>query len=816
MKSSKNIFFLLILVCFTGLGIDRNAEALTDRPKVGLVLSGGGARGFAHISILKMIDSLEIPVDYIAGTSMGGIMGALYAVGYSGAEIEDIVLSTDWQEIFTDNPPRNKLPFFQKKDMGKYQIEFGMQGLRPQLPSGLIFGQKISLLFSSLTFPYEHITDFTQLPIPYHCVAVNIETGKEIILKHGSLAKAMRSTMAIPSAFSPIQWGDSLLVDGGMVNNMPVDVVKSMGADLVVAVDVGVPMRRKQNLNSAIAVLEQSIAMLGINKWEENKEASDIYIHPDLIGFGVGDFDNIKISQIIKRGALAAKETRAQLSELKQEYQLVRMTDTESCPVFPEQQRLHSIQIVGYKSVSFQTLYHELGFRPGDIFNCPLLEEKLEQLKSSFDFESIRYELIPESETTVKLVVRVTEKVKPIIHGISITGNENLPFYTIYQLLGIAPGDALDINELNRRIMTTYGLGYFENIRYSIEPREKHQVHLNLTVKELKKRKLRFGFRYDSRYKLVGMLGIQGMNTFLPGLRYEHELQFGGLTHYRFKTYYPSQTLNLPVYPFLRFEAQDVPVGVFDLFTGDQAFEYDTKNIELAGGFGLLIGKMLNLEVEYQQEQINIKPRVAFGDPRAFPSWNERLRTLRASLVLDRLDNRLVPTNGVYLSAIYENSMEKLNTELPYELYEVYAELYYTLLKRHTFRFYGFSGRGDNTPIYKMSNQGHPSTFVGMQYGQFIASEMNILRLDYRLRFSSGLHLKLIANTAFDILQESQFYRIETDVIYGVGAGVTLVSPVGPFDIIWSRGHRGFGGHSEKQNVFYFQFGTDMERFLFQ
>lgn len=180
-----------------------------------MILSGGGALGFAHIPTLKILDSLEIPIDYIAGTSMGGIAGALYSIGYSGIELEHLVKSVDWLELFSDKPNRDLIPYFLKKDDGKYQFSFGIEGNNILPPSGLIRGQKISLLLSKLTYAYEKVPDFDHLPIPYRCTAIDLITGNEVILKDGSLAKTMRSTMAIPTAFYPVAWGDSLLIDGG-------------------------------------------------------------------------------------------------------------------------------------------------------------------------------------------------------------------------------------------------------------------------------------------------------------------------------------------------------------------------------------------------------------------------------------------------------------------------------------------------------------------------------------------------------------------------------------------------------------------------
>ena len=179
-KLKTGIAFLLLMTAAL------SAEEF-QRPKIGLVLSGGGARGFAHIGVLKMLDSLEIPVDMIAGTSMGGIMGTLYAIGHSGMELEVLSTGTDWQEIFTDKPPRSQMPYLQKEQTGRYQMVFGIRGMKPAAPSGLIFGQKLNLLFSSLTFPYEQVERFDKLPCPIRCVAVDLVTGNQVVLDRGSL-----------------------------------------------------------------------------------------------------------------------------------------------------------------------------------------------------------------------------------------------------------------------------------------------------------------------------------------------------------------------------------------------------------------------------------------------------------------------------------------------------------------------------------------------------------------------------------------------------------------------------------------------------
>ncbi len=386
MKRFLIISLILVFICpLIIFGGERN------RPTIGLVLSGGGAKGFAHIGTLKMLDSLQIPIDYIVGTSMGGIAGALYAIGYNGHDLENLVQRSDWKEIFSDKPQRTELPYFVRKETGKYQLVFGIKGVKPVTPSGLIYGQKVSLLFSSLTFPYENITDFDKLPIPFRCVAVDLVTGHQVVLKSGSLAKAMRATMAIPTVFSPVEWGDSLLIDGGFSNNLPINVVKKMGADIVIAVDVESPLKKRKRLNTALSILEQTIGLLGLEQRQKNVKLADIHIRPDLTGFSTGDFDNDKIKKIVQRGIVAAQKNINQFITLKEKYQLLRMEDATNFDLANNHPRIYDLQITGHTAIPFSYIYKQLNIKPGDRLDISIMKSRIAEMKASGYFESIEY-----------------------------------------------------------------------------------------------------------------------------------------------------------------------------------------------------------------------------------------------------------------------------------------------------------------------------------------------------------------------------------------------------------------------------------------
>lgn len=799
------------VVLFSLLALVQSAVAATntpiERPKIGLVLSGGGAKGFAHVGVLKLLDSLQIPIDYIAGTSMGGIAGALYAIGYTGFDLEQLAHRDDWQTIFSDRPPRPDLPFFQKEQTGRYQLEFGIKGVKPVSPTGLIFGQKVSLLFLSLTFPYEKVSDFDHLPIPFRCVAVDLVTGNQVVLKSGSLAKAMRSTMAIPTVFSPVAWGDSLLVDGGLINNLPVDVVKEMGADIVIAVDVQSPLLERKKLTSALAVLEQTVSLVGIDRVKENRKQVDILIRPQIDEFSAADFDADKINAILQRGDEAAQRSVGELVALKNKYQLKRIDDSNYLRSLLGSTRINSIQILGQISVPFESLRTQLNLRINDIFDAAALTKRIAELRASGRFESIEYEVVPLSENFVNLYIRVKEKQLPVINRIAILDNRNLPFSFLYRLLGFKPGDKLDLDRLNRRIMEMYGLGYFELITYEIEPATEDHVNLTVRVTELPFRRLRVGLRYDDRHRLVAAVSLQATNFLISGLRLENELQFAGLFRFRFKARYPSRALNLPIYPFARVEAKDIPTDIFEQ-NGRRVAEYKDRSLGIAVGVGLLLAKSLNTEIEYHYEAMNVKPNIAFPDPVMFPSWREQLRRIQANLNIDLLDDVLLPRSGYQLRIGYEGAFPELRSEVHYNLLQAALNLYATFQRRHTFRVFAFSGMSWNDlPLYKFLNLGRPETFVGMEYDQLFASQLSILRFDYRYEFKKDIFFKLIGNGAFspEYKREGVIYKLHH--LYGVGAGIVLISPVGPIEIIVSRGDKNYIGPHKLQNVMYVTLG---------
>ncbi|MCK5453798.1 MAG: patatin-like phospholipase family protein, partial [Calditrichia bacterium] len=360
-----------------------------------------GARGIAHIGVLRVLDSLQVPIDYIVGTSMGSIVGGLYALGYSVGELDSLARSLDWPVLFSDTPQRKNLSYLEKWDTERFQLTLTMEKFKIKAPTGLISGQKVSQLLNKLTVSYSETADFDQLPIPFRCVAADLISGNEVVLRQGYLAKAIRASMSVPSIFTPVDWGDSLLVDGGIINNLPVDVVQKMGAEFIIAVNVGTPLKPRDEIDNVVDVLMQSFGVAARKKEEENLKKADLIITPDLQGYSISDFVNSKIAPMIEKGILAANLHLPELNALSRS-EGVDEGNLGSQPAF-ESGIVYGVQISGNENLSFGFIYQLLGLQPGQYFDTAILEKRITYLYSLGYFQKIDYRLEKEKTNFYRL-----------------------------------------------------------------------------------------------------------------------------------------------------------------------------------------------------------------------------------------------------------------------------------------------------------------------------------------------------------------------------------------------------------------------------
>ncbi|MFO7306101.1 MAG: patatin-like phospholipase family protein [Gammaproteobacteria bacterium] len=373
--------------------------AQETRPRVGLVLSGGGARGAAHVGVLKVLDEMRVPVDAIAGTSMGAVVGGLYAAGMSGSEIERLIRSLNWQDAFQDRPPREELGFRRKQDDRNFLVRYAL-GVTDQgfvLPRGLIQGQKLEQLLRRATLGVAEIQDFDQLPIPFRAIATDLETGELVLMDSGDLVSAMRASMSAPGVFAPVQRDDRLLVDGGLVDNLPVDAARSMGVDVLIVVDVSFPLYAREELKSPLEVTNQAFAILIRSRTLEQRAkltSADILIDPPLGRFTSADFARVpRAIRAGEEGARKAREALAKLAVSEQEWEAY-VAARKPRPV-----ETRTIEFVRADEGSreydalVQATMQDL---VGRTFDKDIIARKLSSLYALDRFESIDYTLVQE------------------------------------------------------------------------------------------------------------------------------------------------------------------------------------------------------------------------------------------------------------------------------------------------------------------------------------------------------------------------------------------------------------------------------------
>ncbi len=388
---------LIILMLLMAPGVPSYAGEGQERPKIGLALSGGGARGGAHVGVLQALEKLNVPIDYIAGTSMGAIIGGIYAAGYSADEIERVLREMDWTTAMSDRPPRREQTM-RKKDLDAqflvpYRIGFNKGGV--QLPLGMIEGQHLDQVLHRILLPAQGISDFDQLPIPFRAVATDLVTGEEVVLSSGSLTDALRASMSVPGAFAPVQLDGRKLVDGGMANNLPISVVRAMGADIIIAVDISTPLLTGEQLTSVVKVAEQLTSFLTRKNTEEQMASlgpDDILLIPELEGVGAADFENA--DEIVQKGLETAMSRQEDLAFLSAPRAL---NPAERPPVLGQPLPAYLVQFITINNGSVlddDLIRSQLGLEPGKPLDISELEKAVDRVYGLDVFESVTYNLI--------------------------------------------------------------------------------------------------------------------------------------------------------------------------------------------------------------------------------------------------------------------------------------------------------------------------------------------------------------------------------------------------------------------------------------
>ncbi len=398
----RKILFIVFLIISA---FAFSQEQKTQDLKVGLVLSGGGAKGLAHIGALKVIEDSGVRIDYIGGTSMGAIIGALYASGYSAKQLDSIFRETDFSTLIQDNIHRRSKTFYEKQVSEKYALVLPFENFRIGLPSGLSKGQNVYNLISKLTGHVSDVSDFSKLPIPFFCIATNVETGEEVILDHGFLPQAVTASGALPSILSPVVINDTVMIDGGVVNNYPIREVRAKGMDRIIGVDVQDSLKSRDHLQSAFRILVQINNYKTIRDMVEKRGETDVYIHPDIRDFSVVSF--VEGRKIIDSGEESAESFREELEQIARQQKPVEREKV----AFRKLDTIYisEVAIEGNQKYTRSFILGKLKLRAPTKLSYADFSEGINNLSATGNFQSINYKFIGDQSKNSKLLVNVRE-----------------------------------------------------------------------------------------------------------------------------------------------------------------------------------------------------------------------------------------------------------------------------------------------------------------------------------------------------------------------------------------------------------------------
>lgn len=464
--------------------------------KVGLVLSGGGAKGLAHIGALKTIDSLGVKIDYVAGTSMGAIIGGLYASGYSGKQIDSIFKRVDFDELISDNLPRYAKTFYERDNSEKYAIVLPFDNFKVQIPSAISKGQNVFNLFSKLLLHVSDIHDFENLPIPFFCIATNIETGEPVLLDSGSLPQAIAASGALPSVFQPVIINNKILIDGGVVNNYPIDELRAKGMNLIIGVDVQDALVERNELNSAPDILLQISNFRTIDVMKDKVKKTDIYIKPDVKNFNVVSFQYGK--QIIENGRLATIDKKdtlniVALNQSKSSHEKVKIITVDSLPI-------KKIDINGNKKYTRSYVLGKLKLKPNETISYDQFNKGINNIVATHNFDSFLYDFEPNNEG-YDLIVNLKESANKTFLKFGVHYDD---LYKSAALINLTQKQILFKNDL-----ASFDMVLGDNVRYNFEYYVDKGFYWSIGVKS----------RYNTFHKNVnaslllddGQLGIVGL-----------------------------------------------------------------------------------------------------------------------------------------------------------------------------------------------------------------------------------------------------------------------------------------------------------------
>ena len=776
----KKKYLIILIILISSLLPNKKKE-------IALVLSGGGAKGMAQIPVIELIDSLSIPIDYVVGTSIGSINGAMYAMGYSSEEIKYFAYETDWDFIFSNKKQRSNLFYFQKNDLDKYQIEFRLNGIKPIAPIALANGHSSYMNLNNKTKNYEHISSFDELTIPFRCNAVNLLNGKEIIFDNGSLSNALRASSSIPSVFTPVIHDSLLLVDGGVINNLPIDIAKDLGADIIIGVNVSPINKSQSDIQDIFDVLTQSILVNGYQKRINNRKIADVIIEPDVESYKTISFDENTLNELYKNGKKAAYKNLDALIQIKKSITNVNNDTIKISRINGDSLNISDI-IINSSNVQYEDLFENTEFPK--IISKDYLTNKIIQLRNSNQYTNLNYHFIKNGNSKLTLVINIEKIPQIVIDEIVVKNNKILDDFFIQELLNLKEGNLLNINELRDNIDKAYNLELFDSIRYKI-----HQNKIIITVVESPFHTMKLSSSWNNYHKLIGNVKFSLFNKPIKKFKFTNEIKFGNtIKENSIHMYYiGNYNYNSQIIPTIKYRNNKNDVLYMTSLNSQNEITISSKNYSISAIIPLTNYGYIDLGINKQKNKYtNIDNSI-----------NEKLTYYNITLNVDQIDNILYPTKGYKYNFYVEQPIK----EYSYYLYKFNFDHFLKINHRNNLKFYGdfvmsnLDLVNSNELIIKSINyMPYDRTLTFSEYDLY-ANELVSAGIEYNYFYKNSTTFRILLNNINTIT--SKYNNTIDKNIFGYGLGFRIKSILGPINFLWTRSDENLFSLGKKESYFF-------------
>ena len=786
-----------------------------DRLKVGLVLSGGGARGITHIGILRGFEKYNIPIDLIVGTSIGSVVGGFYAAGLSVDKLETSMKSIKWDEMFSDDTERQNLFVGQKAINDRYLVNIRFDGLSAFIPTSLSSGQKIlSIITEQLyqtDFPAVH--NFDELKIPFRAIATDLVSGQRLVIGQGDLAEAINASVAVPLLFSPVVWDQMLLVDGGLSANFAVDVAKSLGMDIVIVVDSTSPLRKRDELQAPWEIADQVTSIMQQSTNEEQKQLADLVIKPEILGIGSTDFD--RIDEMIEKGELAVDNLATQLYALTESQNSIEPQvsvrydrfDLQSTYIPDSENESHNLYAENKNQITMAMMQNDIDnlfargiyqsvkatidtsgpesileylldandtlkritFENNTLFSDSVLNEVIKcQFNGPLNQKSLQRGLIdikklyrsngyalihlPEIHFE-KSTGEFSIKINEgIISAIQVEGNEISNDFVVLREFPLKANDVYNSKLVKQGIDDIYNTQLFEKVSINIDFKD-DKYTLIIKVAEKKNIVLRLGGNVGT--ERGAQIFAEWANENFLGNAYKLYLngRYGEMDRHIGLNYRADRVFEslLTVNFRAYYDWKRFPFLIGD--ENDGEYKEERRGAQL--GVGLQLKKLGQISIQLRLENVKNAPYSGeFTEEGASRvTQNSELRTISIKSVTDKRDNLPFATSGIYNVWFWETANEQIaQGQEKYTKAYVNLEGFYTYWQRHTFHFRGLIGIGDNTlPFSEWFRIGGLFDFIGLHEYEYFGRQVILANLEYRLQLPIDIISETYLGFRYDI-----------------------------------------------------------------